>query len=606
MNKTEFIKNIQKLNLQSKDPEKTFYLLYILMAWKNSSDDIKGKFSFENFYTSKIEVEKFYDILQQIESELPFIETFLSSELSLVHTQTSPLSDSDLIQLCNLVYSTQSFPNVSIGFKTIYEYFNKNSKKNNELFIDSSIAKLTAKLIDKHSKTLYIPFTNSLEVLHYMENKKVYSESNNSSLIPELLNILDDTDIIYHKSEPLIDPSFINKNAPHLLEKFDSSILFLPFGRKNENGYINLNLDKFNRFNNHKSIVLDVASAEHTLAQTEKQAILYMPVGFTYRNGSEEKFREDLIENNYLEAVIQLAPNLNSNTSIETTLLVINKNKKDDKVHFINLKHNNFLKKDGRKVILSNFDEILDIYENKKEIENISALVDNNEIKTNKFSFAIDRYIKSKEANLIKKHLLSYKVKELQSMANIRKSQLFTNEEDGREIFELAPSDFADAGFTYCNKNNKIKQIKTQERKLQIYKLEKYDLLVSTKGTIGKVALFDKSLDCEEDIIVSQANVIIRLYDIKKESQEHKLKAIELYMFLKSQIGQNMLKELVSGTAMPQISTDDMKKLKIPTLTKSEKEKVYKNFIKEIKTIEKIDKLKIEIETIHKSFLQDL
>jgi len=77
-------------------------------------------------------------------------------------------------------------------------------------------------------------------------------------------------------------------------------------------------------------------------------------------------------------------------------------------------------------------------------------------------------------------------------------------------------------------------------------------------------------------------------------------------MFLKSNIGQIMLKELVSGTAMPQISTDDMKKLKIPILTEKEKEQIHKSFIKEIKTVEKIDKLKLEIADIHKSFLGEI
>jgi len=606
MKENEFIEHIQKLNIKSNYKERVLYLLYILMAWKNSSDDIKGKFSFENFYNSKIEIEKFYEILEEIKSELLFIEIFLSSDISLFKNQTTLLEESDLIQLCNFIHSVKSLPNVSIGFKIIHEYFNKNSKKNDELYIDSTIAELTAKLLDNDARTVYIPFNNSFEVLHYMKNKKVYSESNNSALIPELLNILDDTNIIYKESEPLTEPSFINQNAPHLLEKFDSSILFLPFGRKNENSHIHLDSDKFNRFNNTKSIVLDVASAEHTLAQTEVQAILYMPVGFTYRSGSEERFREDLIRNNYLEAVIQLAPNLNSNTSIETTLIIINKKKRGDRVHFINLKDSSFLKKEGRKVILNNFEKIIDIYRDKKEIENISAIISNEEIKNNKYSFAIDRYIKSKESNLIKKHLLSYKVQELQSMANIRKSQLFSDEERGRVIYELAPSDFTDAGFTFYHSKNKMKRIKTQERKLQIYKLEKYDILLSTKGTIGKVALFDKTPDCDNDIIVSQANVIIRLYDIKKESNEHKFKAIELYMFFKSNIGQIMLKELVSGTAMPQISTDDMKKLKIPILTDKEKTQIHKNFIKEIKTMEKIDKLKLEIADIHRNFLGEI
>ena len=78
-----------------------------------------------------------------------------------------------------------------------------------------------------------------------------------------------------------------------------------------------------------------------------------------------------MITKNYLETVIQLAPNLNSNTSIETTIIIINKQKENNKVQFINLKDSSFLKKDGRKAVLTNFDKIIDIYHNKKNIENV-------------------------------------------------------------------------------------------------------------------------------------------------------------------------------------------------------------------------------------------
>jgi restriction endonuclease S subunit len=51
--------------------------------------------------------------------------------------------------------------------------------------------------------------------------------------------------------------------------------------------------------------------------------------------------------------------------------------------------------------------------------------------------------------------------------------------------------------------------------------------------------------------------------------------AIELYMFFKSNIGQAMLSQLVAGVAMPQISTAEIKQLKIPVLSENEKNKFY-------------------------------
>jgi len=600
LKENKFIEQIERINLNCGNQEKAFYLLYVLMAWKHSSNEIKGKFSFENFYNSKIEVDRLLSIFEEIKSELLFIRIFLSADAVLLREQSSPLENNDLIKLCNLINTTKSLPNVSLGFKIIHQFFNKNDK-NNELYISSSINKLTSELIDDNSKTIYIPFNNSLEFLYSLDKKReIYTESKTNHLLFELLNILDGIKITHKDSEPLIEPSYINKKAPHLLEQFDSCVLFLPFGRKNINNSINVESDKFDRFHYHNGVILDVNCVEHTLAQTEKQAILYMPVGFTYRGGSEAKLRKDLIENNYLESVIQLAPNLDSNTSTETTIIVINKKKNDDKVHFINLKDSSFLKKDGRKVILDNFDKIIDIYKNKIEIDNISRVVNNEEIKSNKFSFSVERYMKSKESLLIKEYLESYKTIELQTIATVRKSQLFSDENEGKTVYEISPSDFSSAGFTM--KGTKSKKIKKQLRKLYIYKLEKYDVILSTKGTIGKIAIYDKVATQTDDFIVSQANVIIRINE--DDSLKRKNRAIELYMFLKSNIGQNILKELVSGTVMPQISTDDVKKMKIPIIYEEEKEKISKNFYKEIKIFEKINKLQLEIENIHSEFLK--
>jgi len=72
-------------------------------------------------------------------------------------------------------------------------------------------------------------------------------------------------------------------------------------------------------------------------------------------------------------------------------------------------------------------------------------------------------------------------------------------------------------------------------------------------------------------------------------------------MFLKSNIGQVLLKKLVSGTSMPQISTDDIKKLKIPLLSEIEQKKVIKSFSDEERISTEILKLKEKIEEIHKN-----
>ena len=80
--------------------------------------------------------------------------------------------------------------------------------------------------------------------------------------------------------------------------------------------------------------------------------------------------------------------------------------------------------------------------------------------------------------------------------------------------------------------------------------------------------------------------------------------AIVLYMFFKSDIGQAMLGQLVAGTAMPQISTNEIKKLRIPLLSEDEKKQILLNFHNEVKMYNDITNIQSNIQSIHQSFLR--
>lgn len=193
----------------------------------------------------------------------------------------------------------------------------------------------------------------------------------------------------------------------------------------------------------------------------------------------------------------------------------------------------------------------------------------------------------------MQKALERFELIEFENIADIRRSQLFKDEGEGLEVFEISPSDFSKAGFTLeCGK---IKQIGSQEKRLDTYELQPYDVLLSTKGTIGKVAIIG---DITKPIIASQAIQVIRIKDKDKEE-----KTVSLYMYLKSDLGQTILSSLVAGVAMPQISTVEIKKLNVPNLNKDEKEKLFLNFNNEIEMYNKITYLEKEIEQLHNEFL---
>lgn len=583
LNEMEQVVNDLYKNLDSLrgyvDIEEALELVYVSKAWEKLSHEgkIEKDLTFDSFYTQTVTIKKLSSIFEKLSKQIKLFKLYSFDPKS--------FDDNKLIEILGVVKNSENLLNVN-------EVFYLDKGKRGAFSVSNQIAELGIKLLDGDSKELYVPFTNGFAYTSYTD-KKIYADCQmpQAALIAELINILEKKDITFEVTDALEKPKFINPNAPHLLKEFESVLSFPAFGKK---GKLDVSKDKFHRFNFQNGTILDVAHFEHILKQTKSKAVVLMPVGFTYRGRSEEKFREYLAKENYLEAIIQLPPNLHSATSIETTFFVINKQKDNDKVLFINLKDESFIKRDGRKLVFKSLDKIVEIYENNQEIENISSIVSNSEISNNNYSLAIDRYIISKEDRELQKTLEQFKLVKLENIAEIRRSQLFKDEEDGREIYEVSPSDFSKAGFT--KECGKVKQIGSQLNRLQTYKLEPYDLLLSTKGTIGKVAIIG---EINKDMIASQAIQVIRVQD-----EDKKTKATSLYMFFKSDLGQAIFSSLVSGVAMPQIATAEIKKLNIPILTKEQEKQTVLNFNNEIKLYNEIDKINTDIEAIHNKYLE--
>ncbi|MCT7621931.1 N-6 DNA methylase [Aliarcobacter butzleri] len=597
-NMIDYIPNVYKNELLE--------LIYILRAWEILSlHKIKDEnLNYCTFIESKIEIKKLAEIFNKLSEEIKLFRIY--------KLDVDKFEDGHLDLIIDGLKNTLKLP-------SIHDAFFLSKFRIDTPLVSNQIAEMGVKfLIDNTSnsepyylKELYVPFTQGFAYSKFL-NTLIYTDSQTPkySLVAELISVCgfadiavsaietrdnESEDIEFILSNALENPSYLDQNNKDKLREFEYVLSFPPYSVKQKFDYEN---DKYNRFRFHKGAVLDIAYFEHILAQTKCKAVVLMPVGFTYRSGNEELFRKYLIEKNYLDGIVQLPPNLHSATSTETTFFIINKIRnqhvlKPDDIMFINLKDESFIKREGRQLVFKSVDKIRDIYINKKEIKNISALISREEIAENNYSFAIDKYVVTEKTKEVQKELEKFELIRLEDIADVRKSQLFKDEEKGLEIFEISPSDFSKAGFTLeCGK---IKKIESQKNRLDTYKLEPYDLLLSTKGTIGKVAIIGK---IDKPMIASQAIQVIRLKEDKEE------KAIILYMFLKSNIGQTILSSITSGTVMPQISTVEVKNLGIPKLTEESEKTIFLNFNNEIEMYNKINHLEKEIEKIHNNFLE--
>ena len=143
----------------------------------------------------------------------------------------------------------------------------------------------------------------------------------------------------------------------------------------------------------------DYAFIMHSLSYLSSKgraAIVCFP-GIFYRKGAERTIRKYLVDNNFVDCVIQLPENLFFGTSIATCILVMAKNKKENKTLFIDASKE--LKKETNNNILQpeNIEKIVSEFREKTDVEYFARLVDNNEIAENDYNLSVSTYVEKED-----------------------------------------------------------------------------------------------------------------------------------------------------------------------------------------------------------------
>ena len=145
----------------------------------------------------------------------------------------------------------------------------------------------------------------------------------------------------------------------------------------------------------------DFAFVLHALSYLSpkgRAAIVCFP-GIFYRGGAEQKIRKYLVDNNFVETVISLAPNLFFGTSIAVNILVLAKNKKDTKTQFIDASGEDFFKKVTNNNVLEakHIESIMEIFDNKEDVAHVAKSIDNNLIAENDYNLSVSSYVEAKD-----------------------------------------------------------------------------------------------------------------------------------------------------------------------------------------------------------------
>jgi len=143
----------------------------------------------------------------------------------------------------------------------------------------------------------------------------------------------------------------------------------------------------------------DFAFVLHSLSYLSSKgraAIVCFP-GIFYRGGAEQKIRQYLIDNNFVETVISLAPNLFFGTSIAVNILVLSKHKTENKTQFIDASE--LFKKETNNNILTDehIARIMEVFDSKADIDHFSKCVVNEDIAKNDYNLSVSSYVEAKD-----------------------------------------------------------------------------------------------------------------------------------------------------------------------------------------------------------------
>ena len=136
--------------------------------------------------------------------------------------------------------------------------------------------------------------------------------------------------------------------------------------------------------------MLSWLSAEGTAAIVEFPGVLY-------RSGAEQKIRKYLVSNNFVDTIIQMPQNLFFGTPIATCLLILKKNKADNRVCFIDASNEFIHEGNKNKLSPENISKIYNAYMNKEEIAYFSHVVTIADIAEEDYNLSVSTYVEQED-----------------------------------------------------------------------------------------------------------------------------------------------------------------------------------------------------------------
>ncbi len=424
--------------------------------------------------------------------------------------------------------------------------------------ISKELSKLGVDLLEEKINSVYCPFIAGYKFAHLLPaTSDVVGETPlpSDEFYAEIHNILLNRKFDVYRTDPILMPTLLGEGG---LRQFQSAVAMPPFGTKFYNKAEVQ--DIWGRFPE-KSLMDEVYQLRHMLAQASDRVVCFVTNGFLFRSAAgERQFKEDVLNKNWLKAVISLPSNLLELTSISLSVVVFDKTKSSQDVLFVDASSEHFIEKVSRtRNKLTNADDILSVF---KEFKNsqFSKLCSIKEIEAQEYNLSPNRYVLSEKDVGLDAFLKNYELAKLSDLVEIVRPQAIKHDENGDCVYiEHNLTSLNPVG--QLTGDGKVVKVSSKEAgKAEKQRILIGDVLVSCRGAVGKVALIDFAVS--GNLLASQAFAILRL-----KPHISDITSTALYQYLISEYGQIQLSGLVTGTTAQMLSAKDLSNIDIPKFT---------------------------------------
>lgn len=430
---------------------------------------------------------------------------------------------------------------------------------------------------------VYIPFISSLQLAAsaaFWGSRVTLEAAQSTPLVRATASM---AGFEFFQEDPLYFPS-ITENGK--LRQFPNVFVAPTFGRKIK-GKIP---DRFNRFSENNTNG-DVLAVEHGLAQCNGRMVALVPQGLLFRGANDYDLRARLIDSGWLDVVINLPSPLLPNSNVAMAILIIDKRRDPTRpVMFIDADQPQFTFNAGRgkPMVLSGWEQITDKVLNYREFD-FGRFVSPDLIKKANYDLSVRRYVLGKAS---RKVMAITDGRSLSAVAELIRGQLLKEDDQhsGAIYLEAGIKDIRDDGLLLIPKKELRLSGRMKDR-AELQRLLPGDILIATKGSVGKVAIVGQN--CGDNWVASQSFQVIRL-----RSLNYIAKPQILYRYLSSPLIQTYLAEQTTGTSIPVIKTADIKDLPVPQIPLDEQHKIIQTHNKMLESYQMIRETQARIESM--------